>query len=51
MVASKNGILTKASILYKILFPERIIAIFDRVEKEETWNGVEVKGRHWLKVK
>jgi hypothetical protein len=30
--------------------PERIVATFDRPEKAEEWNGIPVKGRHWVKV-
>ena len=51
LVAGKNGILVRARLKDRVLHPERIIAIFDRAEEDETWNGVEVKGRHWVKVK
>ncbi len=47
----KKGILTKASKLDEIFNPSRIIASFDRVEKEETWHGKVVNGRNWVKIK
>lgn len=47
----KKGILTKASKLDEIFNPSRIIASFDRVEKEETWHGKVVDGRNWVKIK
>lgn len=51
----ENGNLTKMKWWQRILFPERLIAIFDREEKQDVWkNGrinIEVKGRHWVKVK
>lgn len=47
----KKGILTKASKLDEIFSPSRIIASFDRVEKEETWHGKVVDGRNWVKIK
>lgn len=47
----KKGILTKASKLDEIFNPSRIIASFDRVEKEETWHGKVVNGRNWIKIK
>lgn len=48
LVATKNGYLTKAKNKTK---EYKIIAIFDRVEEKEFWNGIEVDGRHWVKVK
>ncbi len=51
LVASKNGILSKSSLFIKVFFPERVIAIFDRVEKEEKWNNITVNKRCWVKIK
>lgn len=47
---TNDGVLTKASLSRKIFSPAKIIAIFDREEKEEIWNEIEVKGRHWVRV-
>jgi hypothetical protein len=51
LVPSRNGILTKAPWYIPIIKPSAIIATFDREEKEDFWNGKEVKGRHWVKVR
>lgn len=51
LVASENGVLTKASLWDKLFYPEKIIATFDRVEIRNFWNGVAVNGRYWVKVK
>lgn len=51
LTCTENGYLTEMQFKDKSLFPERIIATFDRPEKEETWNGIAVKGRSWVKVK
>jgi hypothetical protein len=51
LIATKDGNLTKASLLTKSFYPERIIAVFDREEKEEFWNKIKVAGRCWVKVK
>ncbi len=51
LIATKDGSLTKASLLTKSFYPERIIAVFDREEKEEFWNKIKVAGRCWVKVK
>ena len=45
-----GGILTKCSLLKRILHPERIIATFYKEEKEEKWHNLPVSGRHWVKV-
>lgn len=45
LVATKDGYLTKASILEK-----NILAIYDRPEKEKIWNGIEVNNRHWVRI-
>ncbi len=51
LIATKDGTLTKASLPTKSFYPERIIAVFDREEKEEFWNKIKVAGRCWVKVK
>ena len=50
LTCTKSGVLTKAKVLIRILFPERIVAIFDRKELATTWNGVTVNDRSWVKV-
>jgi len=47
---SSEGKLTKASILTRLLYTTKIVATFDREEKELEWNGIKVNGRHWVKV-
>jgi len=51
LIPNKNGVLTKATWIIEIFKSSSIIAHFDRVEKKELWNGVEVNGRYWVKVK
>jgi hypothetical protein len=51
LVATTEGKLTKALWHTRILHPERILAVFDRMEPSLSWNGVVVRGRHWVKVK
>ncbi len=51
LTSSPSGKLKKMGWLKKILFPERIVATFYRVEKRNEWNGLRVEGREWVKVK
>jgi hypothetical protein len=51
LTTTKDGGLTKARLLTRLSHPERIIATFDKPEKGLEWNGVAVRGRHWVKVK
>ena len=51
LVAKKGGILTKSSFLNKIFKFSSILAVYDRVENEEEWNGLKVNGRNWVKVR
>lgn len=51
LVATKNGRLTKASLITSMFRSNRVVAIYDRKEEMKEWNGVEVKERHWVKVK
>lgn len=46
-----DGVLTKCSLLKRVLHPERVIATFYREEKEEKWHDLPVSGRHWVKVR
>ena len=48
---SDDGKLTKCNILKRVLHPERVIATFYKEEKQESWYGVKVNNRHWVKVR
>ena len=48
---SDDGKLTKCSVLKRVLHPERVIATFYKEEKQESWHGVKVNNRHWVKVR
>ena len=48
---SDDGKLTKCTVLKRVLHPERVIAIFYKEEKQESWHGVKVNNRHWVKVR
>jgi hypothetical protein len=50
LTCSPNGVLTEFKLPEKRDYPERMLAIFDRAEKNPIWNGVSVNGRHWVKV-
>lgn len=50
LTCTTDGILTEFKLEDKRDYPERTLAIFDRIEKNPVWNGVEVRGRHWVKV-
>ncbi len=50
LTCSADGVLTRMLSTEKKAYPERIVATFDRPETEETWNGVSVRGRCWVKV-
>lgn len=45
-----NGILKKANWLTRLFSPEKVVATFDRVEKEKIWYRVEVNGRNWVRI-
>lgn len=51
LVNDKDGGLTKARLLEKIFYPERIVAIYQSKEKSSIWNGIEVNNRTWVKIK
>lgn len=46
-----DGKLVKCGVVKRILHPERIIATFYKEETQETWHGVKVHDRHWVKVR
>ena len=48
---SDNGKLTKCTVLKRVLHPERVIATFYKEEKQESWHGVKVNSRHWVKIR
>lgn len=48
---SDDGKLTKCTTLKCVLHPERVIATFYKEEKQESWHGVKVNNRHWVKVR
>lgn len=48
---SDDGKLTKCTVLKRVLHPERVIATFYKEEKQESWHGVKVNNRHWVKVR
>lgn len=51
----EHGNLTAMSRAEKLEYPERIVAIYKRKEMDEFWGPenqkIEVRGRHWVKVK
>lgn len=55
LTCSKHGVLTKAHFLTRILHPEMVIATYWKNEPKFVWgaegNEIEVKGRHWVKIK
>lgn len=55
LVATKEGKLTKANRVTRILHPERIVATYYKKEKEDLWgpksNRIKVNGRSWVKIK
>ena len=50
LTTSQNGYLTKIEVSEKLTYPERIVATFFKKETSKSWNGIEVNGRHWVKV-
>ena len=55
LTCSKHGVLTKAHFLTRILHPEMVIATYWKNEPKFVWgaegNEIEVKGRHWVRIK
>lgn len=51
LTCTENGILTEMDRQTASFYPERIVATFYKEEKQEFWNDIEVKERHWVKIK
>jgi hypothetical protein len=51
LTCTENGCLTEMGQGAAMEHPERMIATFYKVEGSPVWNGLEVKGRHWVKVR
>lgn len=51
LTCDKDGFVKKANLFVRLFHPERVIASFYKQEKASIWNGIDVKGRHWVKVK
>ena len=55
LVATKGGMLTKATRTTRLIHPERIVATYYKKEKEDLWgpksNRIKVNGRSWVKIK
>lgn len=51
LTATYDGALTEMGINDRARHPERIIATYYRPEEAETWNGITVNGRHWVRVR
>lgn len=50
LTCSTNGALTKASLLTRLLHPERILGIYYKSESLGVWNTIKVKNRSWIKI-
>jgi hypothetical protein len=50
LTSAPDAGLTEMALETKMKFPERLLATFYREETNKTWFGLEVKGRHWVKV-
>ena len=51
LTSGKDGVLVKANIFTRLFHPERVVATYYKPETEDTWHGLKVDGRHWVKVK
>ncbi len=51
LTSSKNGLLTKASLITRVFKPERVIATFYKEISQNTWNDVDVNKRNIVRVK
>ena len=51
LTAGPNGALTEILLPDKRDFPEKVIATFWKMEPSTNWNGAEVNGRMWVKVR
>jgi len=50
LTSAPDGGLTEMSLETKMKYPERLLATFYKEEINKTWYGIEVNGRHWVKV-
>lgn len=50
LTCTKEGFLTKMKKKDLIFHPERIVATYWKPENSDKWNGIEVNGRHWVKI-
>lgn len=50
LTSGANGYLTEADEHLRTTHPERILATYWKSESFETWRGIEVKGRSWVKI-
>jgi hypothetical protein len=48
---NEHGVLTRMEMEEKRNYPERIVAIYSKRESNNLWNGIDVNGRHWVKIK
>lgn len=51
LCSAPNGKLAVMSDEYRQLYPERIVATYYKPESVEEYHGIQVNGRHWVKVK
>lgn len=51
LTCTKGGKLTEFKHNDKIQFPERMYATYYKPEKSDEWHGINVNGRHWVRVK
>lgn len=51
LTCSAHGWLTKMKDEDVIKYPTRLIASYYKPEKEEIWNDIMVRGRHWVRIK
>ncbi len=50
LTCTRDGKLTKANMITRLLHPERVLGIFYKQEVEQSWHKIAVNGRHWVKV-
>ena len=50
LTCTEGGYLTKMKFFTKMFYPERMIATFYKQEFRGRWNGVDTKGRDWVKI-
>lgn len=50
LMCGEMGVLTKMSLLKRILHPECLIGFYDKKELSKTWKKIEVHNRSWIRV-